>query len=141
MSSCPISNERINERVARIVGGLVFLFAACYLFHPAWPWLAVLILDFVARSFYRPYSLFANIARPIAVRLGKPLIVDAAPKIFAARIGLAMSLAAMVLHLAGHLPTAMAVTGVMLVCAFFEAAFGYCVGCKFYTLYRKIARG
>ncbi|WP_201352733.1 DUF4395 domain-containing protein [Hydrogenimonas urashimensis] len=139
MASCPISNERVNERVARIVGGLVFVAALSFMFHPSLPWLVLLVVDFSARSFYRPYSLFAQMALPVAKRLGAPQIVDAAPKIFAARIGLAMAATAMALYLAGYLSAAAAIMAIMLICAFFEAAFGYCVGCKFYTIYRKLA--
>ena len=138
MESCPISTERVNEKVARLVGGLVLLIALLYILRPTLFWLALLLADFTARSLYRPASLFAQAARPLAERLGTPRIVDAAPKIFAARIGLGMSLAALILHLAGGVEAARALLGVMAVCAFFEAAFGYYVGCRFYTLWRKV---
>ncbi|WP_456451934.1 DUF4395 family protein [Hydrogenimonas sp.] len=138
MASCPISNERVNERIARLVGGLVLLVALLYIARPSLLWLVLLLADFSARSFYRPASLFAQAARPLSERLGAPQIVDAAPKIFAARIGLGMSLAALGLHLVGSVEASRGVLGVMAFCAFFEAAFGYCVGCKFYTLWRKV---
>ena len=138
MASCPISNERVNERVARLVGALVFMVAGLYIAYPSILWLVLLLADFSARSFHRPLSLFANLAKPAAERLGEPVIVDAAPKIFAAKIGLAMTLAALAAHLAGMDGVAQGIIGIMLFCAFMEAAFGYCVGCKFYTVYRKI---
>jgi hypothetical protein len=141
MRSCPISNERVNERVARLVGALVFAAALTYLWLPSPLWLVLLAADFTARSFYRPASPFAQLAKPLAERLGAPLVVDAAPKIFAARIGLAMSLAALALHMAGMVDAARTVLAVMALCAFMEAAFGYCVGCRFHTLWRRVSGG
>ena len=141
MASCPISNERVNERVARLVGALVFAAALAYLWHASPLWLLILGVDFTARSFYRPASPFAQLVKPLAERLGTPLIVDAAPKIFAARIGLAMSLAALASHLAGLEGAARGVVAVMALCAFMEAAFGYCVGCRFHTLWRRVSGG
>ena len=138
MPSCPISNERVNERVARLVGALVFVTTALYLIHPSFVWLLVLLADFTARSFYRPYSLFAHLAKPLAERMGAPRIVDAAPKIFAARIGLVMTLGALAALFGGSPLLSQIIIGVMLFCAFMEAGFGYCVGCKFYGIYRKL---
>ena len=138
MLSCPISNERVNERVARLVGALVFVTTALYLIHPSFVWLLVLLADFTARSFYRPYSLFAHLAKPLAERMGAPRIVDAAPKIFAARIGLVMTLGALAANLAQQSELSRGILAVMTLCAFMEGAFGYCVGCKFYGIYRKL---
>ena len=138
MASCPISNERVNERVARIVGWLVFVVALLYIFMPHPAWLAVMLADFTARSFYRPASIFAQSAKPLAQRLGEPQIVDAAPKIFAARIGLGMTLAAIAAFIARQPELSRGILAVMALCAFMEGAFGYCVGCKFYGIYRKL---
>ena len=138
MPSCPISNERVNERVARIVGWLVFVVALLYIFIPHPVWLAVLLIDFTARSFYRPASIFAHLAKPLARQLGEPQIVDVAPKIFAARIGLGMTLAAIAALIAQQPELSRVILAVMALCAFMEGAFGYCVGCKFYGIYRKL---
>ena len=138
MPSCPISNERVDERVARIVGWLVFFVALLDLFVPHPIWLAILLEDFTARSFYRPASLFAQIAKRIVEKFGKPQIVDAAPKIFAARIGLGMTLAAIAAYMAQQPELSRAILAVMALCALMEGAFGYCVGCKFYGIYRKL---
>ncbi len=140
MPSCPISNERVNERVARLVGWLVAIVAAVFLWHPSMLLLILLSIDFGARSFYRPLSIFAQIAKLLAEKLGEPMIVDAAPKIFAARIGLAMTVIAMLATATHHVTIAQAVIAVMTLCALLEGAFGYCVGCKFYTMYRRMSR-
>ncbi|WP_353662120.1 DUF4395 domain-containing protein [Hydrogenimonas sp. SS33] len=140
MSSCPISNERVNERVARIVGALVFVFALLTIFRPQPLWLILLLADFTARSFYRPWSPFARLARPLAERLGEPQVVDAAPKIFAARIGLGMTAAALLAYATHHIELLRVVMAVMALCALLEALWSYCVGCKMYTFYRRIVR-
>ncbi len=138
MPSCPISTERIDERAARIVGLLVLLTVAAHFLHPSILWLLLLLLDFTARSFYRPASPFARLSRCIVARFGEARIVDAAPKIFAARIGLILTIGALTAWGTRETTLAQTLLGIMGICAFFEAAFGYCVGCKFYTLWRKI---
>ena len=138
MASCPISNERIDERVARTVGGFILFLGLGYLFVPSPLWLILLLGDFLARAFYRPASPLVRLARAVIAGRGSPRIVDAAPKIFAARIGLVMTLAAALCHGLGSLDTARAVIALMSLCAFFEGAFGYCVGCRLYTLWRHL---
>ncbi|WP_457597720.1 DUF4395 domain-containing protein [Hydrogenimonas sp.] len=140
MVSCPISSERIDERVARAVGWAVFLTASGYLVAPSPLWLVLLLVDFTARALYRPASPFVWLLRPLALRFGEPRIVDAAPKIFAAKIGWTMSLAALALHLEGGQDLARLVVGVMALCALLEGAMGYCVGCTLYGYYARARR-
>ena len=141
MSQCPISTDRIDERVARIVGAIVAITVGLYLRFPHWAWLLILTLDFLARSVRRKWSPYARLAcLPVAL-MGPSTPVDAAPKQFAAKIGLLMSAAALLLHASGLILWAKGVMTIMLLCALPEALFGYCVGCKFYSLYRRLVRG
>ncbi|BDY13376.1 DUF4395 domain-containing protein [Hydrogenimonas cancrithermarum] len=141
MPSCPISAERINEKQARIAGAITCMAALSYMAAPSPLWLLFLLLDFFARAFSRRFSLIARLSGIFARFLGKAQVVDAAPKKFAAKIGIAMSLGALLLHMAGLVEGAKALIAVMALCAFLEAAFSYCVGCKLYTLLRKFEKG
>jgi len=83
----PFAHYGIDEKSARIVNVLVGTLA-----------LALLVLDVSARAFSRPgLSLFTNVSRKILWFFSiPPRRVDAAPKRFAARIGLIL-IAVMVL--------------------------------------------
>ncbi len=138
MPSCPISMERVDERAARLVGFLVLFIVILQFLFPSIVWLVLLSADFAARAFYRPASPLARLSRCAVERFGLPHIVDAAPKIFAARIGLFLSVAALLCWLIGWETGWELLLVIMGICAFFEAFFGYCVGCKFYTLWVRL---
>lgn len=141
--SCPISGKRRDENVARIVAALVLLIAIAIRGLLAWPHpvLAValtlaLAADFAIRGFWTPkFSPLAVLGRAFisGFRI-RPKHTDAAPKIFAARIGLLFTLTAVALILAGSVTAAQIVVIVLSLCALFEAAFSYCVGCQMYSL-------
>ena len=134
--SCPISGDTRNERVVRIVAGFVVAVAVGSATLPHLIAVAVLLAlatDFAVRGFGSPrYSVLATLGRAVARLSLKP--VDAAPKRFAARIGVGFALSAAILHLASLPVAALSVTGVLAVCATLEAALGLCVGCRIYSL-------
>ena len=137
--SCPISGDTRNERVIRIVAGFVLAVSAASTTQPRLIAAAILLAlaaDFAVRGFGHPrYSLLATLGRGVAnlARLS-PKPVDAAPKRFAARIGVVFALSAAIMHLV-YLPVAaLSVTGVLFVCATLEATIGLCVGCRVYSL-------
>jgi len=144
--ACPISGESRNERVARIVAAFVVVIVLVAAGLGA-PWgatiLFALAVDFVVRGFGdAKRSPLATLARGVANTLRlSPKPVDAAPKKFAARIGVVFSSLSGLLFAAGLPVAALAVAGVLIVCATLEAALGYCVGCKVYAILpRPVAR-
>ena len=93
--SSPFAHYSIDEKAARIVGGFIGILAASTSFLPPSLQLlvlALLVMDISARAFSRPnLSLFTNAARKALWFLSiAPRGADAAPKRFAARIGLGM---------------------------------------------------
>lgn len=91
----PFAHYGIDEKAARIVGALVGVLAAATIFLPSPLQLlvmALLVTDVSARAFSRPdLSLLTNVARRTLWFLSvPPRRVDAAPKRFAARIGLCL---------------------------------------------------
>lgn len=141
---CPISDERINERVTRInaLFGIVLLIAG-FVFNSVF-FFVFLLADFYTRAFtkakFSPISYLSyNMAN--ALNLNKKNI-DKAPKIFAARIGFLMTMAITTLFLFQLNNAALIVGGVLIFFATLEFALAICMGCIMYTylilpFYRK----
>jgi hypothetical protein len=73
----------------------------------------------------------------------KPVLIDKAPKIFAARIGFILTSLTSLLALVGF-PMAASVTGAVLVLfAFLECGLNFCAGCWVYTyvVYPLVRKG
>lgn len=131
---CPISAQKINETVARVNGGITFILLAAFVYS-SWFWLmAFLALDFLLRSTrLSPYSPIGIISRQMVKQLSlPPRMINAGPKIFAARIGLIFSVAILVTTILQYPATAIILTSILGLFSFLEAAFGICVACKIY---------
>lgn len=132
--ACPISFERINERVARVNGSLTVLSMIIFLFTPLKFIALILGADLFIRGFLKSsYSFYSLLSRKILEILDvKPVMTNAGPKIFAAKIGFLFCCIISLFHFAG-MPTMCFVFGTMLLFfAFLEAAFGFCVACQVY---------
>lgn len=132
---CPVSSEKIDERVTRLNALLVILMViAGFLFNSViFP--VFLAADFFIRGFTRiklsPLSYLSNLMAN-ALQLDKK-IIDKAPKIFAARIGFAFSLAISVLAILNFNTAALITGGVLVFFASLELALAFCMGCIMYT--------
>ncbi len=131
----------INESVARsVAAGVVILAAATIAFD--FPWLMfVLLYGFVARVAAGPrLSPLAQIALKVVIpALKLPYRpIAGPPKRFAAAIGVAFSVTAIVLHFGfGLTGISYIVLGGLIFAAALEAAFGYCLGCKAFSILMK----
>jgi hypothetical protein len=137
---CPVSFEKIDENAARLNAAQAVVLLLFFLFSP-WKWLILIAAaDFCVRSFWQPkYSLFAMISRKIIVLLKlKPVTVDAAAKIFAARVGFLFSCLLTVCWLLNFGTAALIIGLLFTACAVLEAAFRFCVACKMYPLVCKL---
>lgn len=137
---CPLSLQKIDENLARINAAQAVFLLLLFLFSP-WKWIILIVAaDFCIRGFWQPkYSLFVMISKKITTLMQlKPVFVDAAPKIFAARIGFFFCFlltAAWILN--QH--AAIWIIGLMFAaCALMEAAFRFCVACRIYPIVCKI---
>lgn len=131
---CPITDKRIDENVTRLNAAFTFLVVLLYfLFNTTIP-VFILAIDFASRGFFNgEYSLFKKISSAVLKSVNtKPQLINAGPKIFAARIGTLLSVFILVFALA-NAPAAAYVTGSILgFFSFLEFAFGICVACKIY---------
>jgi hypothetical protein len=125
----------VNEKAARVVGGVVALTSAVILV-TGWQWLLVpLAYGFWARVLTGPtLSPLGRFATAVAApRLGPPRYVAGPPKRFAQTIGAVVTTLAAVLALGLGLTTeADVLVGMMVVFATLESVVAYCVGCKIF---------
>ena len=137
---CPISNKKIDNHVARLNGALTILFLTVFIFTGNILLIIFLITDFGLRSgIHSKFSPLAYLSRNITKALSlKPSLINAGPKIFAARVGLAFNLAIILFYLIGLNNLYLVFIGVFGTCAFLESVFGICVACQFYPFVYKI---
>ena len=141
---CPISNEKANENVVRITAFWVIILTGSFIFSPN-PYIPLFLLfDFYIRAFtkfrYSPLSWLSARINKIAGL--QPNLIDKAPKIFAARIGLVFSVLMFILFILGMTNVAIITGAVLVLFAFLECGLNFCAGCWVYTyvvipFYRK----
>ncbi|MDR0837977.1 MAG: DUF4395 domain-containing protein [Propionibacteriaceae bacterium] len=141
--ACPVSFEKRDNNTVRVVAGETLLvalvtIALAVIFESRWVAAVsgALALDFVIRAFIKPrYSPLATLARGISSGLNLPkVMVDSAPKVFAARIGVIFSVTTTVLFALGLILPGTIVLAVLAVFAFLESVFSFCAGCWMYAL-------
>ena len=132
---CPLSNEKVNNNVARLVAALVIINTVAALSLNLWWLLFIQLYDFAVRAAdKRQLSLFRYIGQHVANLLKLPVVaVDAAPKRFAAGVGLVFTLAIIAALLLNQFTAASVLAGILLLCAVLEALLAFCVGCYVYT--------
>jgi len=131
---CPISIEKVNSNMVRIIGMAVALSVLLYSFTSNVWIMAALLTDFTIRGFGNSrYSPLRWLASKIASKLElKPKMIDKAPKLFAARVGFVFSLSTIILSFVSPI-AALSVAFVLLGCALLESLANFCVGCAVYT--------
>ena len=132
---CPISDERINERVTRISAFFGILLVVTGFVTNSILFFIILLADFYIRAFtkmkFSPIS-YISFSMANAFNLSKKNI-DKAPKIFAARLGFLMMLTIIVLYLLQLHTAALVVGGILVFFATLEFVLAVCMGCIMYT--------
>lgn len=134
--ACPISGLRVSAQAARINAVVAFILVFIVAGTGFWPLLALTVFDYALK-------VFAGFARsPLCWLVGQALdaagvehrMVDAAPKHFAATIGLAFNAGALILYAFGLTVPALSLVVIFAACAGLDGFFGFCVGCKVYSV-------
>jgi len=133
---CPVSPERVDENRVRVTAlGVVFTMGAYFVTgSPLIP--ALMVVDFFIRAFTRlNYSPLSFVAHHFVQVIGtQPVLIDKAPKVFAARIGMILT-SITTLGALLHLPLLAYISGSVLVLfAFLECGLNFCMGCWVYTV-------
>ena len=131
---CPISDRNINENLTRFNAFYTFAFALGFLFTGNFWFLPVIIIDFSLRLMLNgkmnPIIWFNSFLIDI---INIPaLMINAGPKIFAARIGLTLAVFGLIFAVFGFSMGAQITVGILGFFSFLEFSLGICVACKIY---------
>ncbi len=134
---CPISEEKINERVTRLNALFTILLTVTGLILNSAIFIIILMADFYIRAFthikFSPISyLSSKLANDLNLN-NRP--IGKAQKIFAARLGFLMTLVITVLLLLNFTTATIVVAGILVFLASLEFALGICVGCFIYSYF------
>ena len=132
---CPVSNEKVNEKIVRFIALLSFLIALVFIFKPDILLVAFLVIDFYSRGFgLSNFSILAFTATVLKDYIPfRSKVIDKAPKIFAARIGFILSFLAFVLLLSDAVLASQITIVVLAFFALLEWSVGFCMGCYIYS--------
>jgi hypothetical protein len=130
----------VNEYAARVTAGLVVLLAlATAATGSVWGLLAIAVGFWLRLLFGPRVSPLALLSvKVITPRLGKVKLVPGPPKRFAQGMGAFVSTAALLLFLAGAVPAAWTVLGILIVAASLEAFLGFCLGCVIFGFLQRL---
>ena len=129
---CPISRKMTNNCVARINAVMVVLLVILSVF---WVniWIPLfLTLDFFITGFLEKPFIKSTIARKIVGHFKWGKIINAGPKIFAAKIGFWVSLLLTIFVFKEWMFAYYFIAGILTVVAAAEAIFEFCLGCKMF---------
>lgn len=136
---CPISERKINERTVRISAVLTLLILLAFIFTQNILFIAFLAVDFLIRAL--PYSMLSplGIVSRNAVKFlpAEIYLINAGPKIFAARIGALLSGLAVLSTVFALNTVALVIAAILGIFSFLEGIFGICIACKIYPYLYK----
>ncbi len=137
---CPISDKQVNEQVTRLNALLTVLIIITFSIIPNLFLALFLVTDFIIRasnySKYSPIAVFStNVVKLFSV---SPQLINAGPKIFAARIASFLSALLLVSFALNLNVLSYSLSGILGLFAFLEFAFGWCVACKIYPYVYKM---
>ena len=136
---CPISENNIDENIARFNASITLLVILFFLFTP-FKWIIFLILvDFVLRRIMNGrFSYISRISRFTTGALGlKKISINAGPKLFAANIGFVLSLLVVLFYYTGLPNVAYALAGILGFFTILESFFNICAACILYPFVSK----
>jgi len=138
--SCPISFNRVDANLVRIIAVQVIAIALLLLFTQELIFALILFFDFSVRILkLKQLSIFAHVAHFVIKYFQlKPKLCDEAPKRFALYLGVAIVSLFTLLYFFKLIILASILVGILLLCAFLEATLDYCIGCKIYHLLQYI---
>lgn len=133
-NACPISLERINERIARVNGAFTVLSMIVFLFTPFKAIVLILGADLFIRGFLKSeYSFYSLLSRTLLQVFNiNPVMTNAGPKIFAAKVGFVFCFGISLFDYFAMPLAAQIFAAMLMFFAFLEAAVGFCVACRMY---------
>ncbi len=135
---CPLSLKQTNTCAARINAGLAVILVLISIF---WIniWIPIfLTLDFFILGFLEKTSPRSFVAKKTVTALKAGKMVNAGPKLFAAKIGFWASLAITICAFGEWNYAYYFIAGILTAAAGAEAMFEFCLGCKIFPHWMKL---
>jgi hypothetical protein len=136
---CPISNNNIDENVARLNASITLLLVLVFLLTP-FKWIIFFIgIDFILRRIEGgKFSLIARTSRATTGALGfRKISINAGPKLFAANIGFLFSILIAGFYYGGLVNVSYVIAGILAFFTIMESVFNICAACILYPLVSK----
>ena len=135
--TCPISAERVDNNITRIIAAIVLLLSVAGILLHNYYLFIFLTYDFTVRTFFKGNgSLLKWIGKQFVALFNiTPKPINAAPRKFAAGLGLIFCLTIAVLIFLNLILPALLVGGMLIICAFMESVLGFCLGCYVYSIF------
>ena len=132
---CPVSPERIDENRVRVTALSVVIIMGVYFMTGNTIFPAFLVIDFYIRAFTKlKYSPLSWLSHLFVKSFGtQPVWIPKAPKIFAARIGLLLTMLTTLSAVLGLSLVAYVTGATLVIFAFLECGVNFCAGCWVYT--------
>ena len=133
---CPITHYQINGKVSRLNAFFSLIILILFIFTNMKFLIILLGIDFLLRaSFKGKYSMISTLSKYL-LRLFKvkPNMINAGPKIFAARIGFLFCFLIAIFYLANLIFITNILSFIIMTLFSLELFFGFCLGCKVYSL-------
>jgi hypothetical protein len=132
---CPVSAERIDENRVRATALGVTLTMGTFFITGIIVFPAFLALDFFIRAFTKlRYSPLSWLAHLFVNAFGtRPVLINKAPKVFAARVGFLLTTITTIAALVGLNSVAFVAGAALVGFAFLECGLNFCAGCWVYT--------
>jgi len=149
--SCPISNRRVDAKMARTVSFQVALFTTLFLYTHYFSLAVFVLFDFSIRALRKEdFSPFYRIGQVVLDTFNvEPKLCDELPKRFALYLGLIVSFCIVFFYVLGlFLPEfveytfypVVIISVLLIIFALLEAFLGFCMGCKIYYVLQLIKR-
>ncbi len=137
---CPVSEKMMNENISRLNGIFTFLFVVSFIISNSPVLIFVLFFDFLLRNIYEGKMSPVIRVNSFIIQLTEvpAHMINAGPKIFAARVGLVFSLLAILLYYFASPVSAMIPMVILGLFSFMEGVFNYCVACKLYPYFLPV---
>jgi len=136
---CPISENYIDENIARMNAFLTFGLVLIFLLTP-FKWIIFLIAaDFLLRRIMQ--GRFSVLSRISVLTTGalalKKVSINAGPKLFAANVGFVLSILAAVFYFTGLPYVSYVLAGTLAFFTMLESVFNICAACILYPFVSK----
>ena len=142
---CPVSPERVDENRVRVTALSVVIIMGVYFMTGNTIFPAFLVIDFYIRAFTKlKYSPLSWLSHLFVKLFGtQPVWIPKAPKIFAARIGLLLTMLTTISAMLGLSIVAYVTGATLVIFAFLECGVNFCAGCWVYTyvVYPLVRKG